>query len=254
MSQPANTSTRSKGEDVAKPDTQPAEDQSAPGRSAYGISTINVLSTAIHRGRPPGDPQTRTDFCFDRLLSFLPNDEHRLLRVYRALDVPSATLRKWASKGRKRLGEKVLARLEQRKDAAPSEYQFALDHPYVWGLGNGDDWAKAGQAYDRRLKGEPVRLPEKKKAVKKEDIPGTATKAAKEASTPQPKQASKSSRKRNRNAVNGTKEVSGVHCRHTRFINKKAAGIGPSPLGKFSSSIHHGSSAKRQKLLESRKG
>ncbi|KAK2047192.1 hypothetical protein LZ31DRAFT_160767 [Colletotrichum somersetense] len=238
MSQPADTSPRSEGGNVAKPDTQPTKDQSAPGRSAYGIPTINVLSTAISRGKPPGDPQTRTDFCFDRLLSFLPNDELKLLRVYRALNVPSATLRKWASKGRKRLGEKVLARLEQRKEAAPIEYQFALDHPYVWGLGNGDAWARAGQAYDRKLKGEPLRLPEKKKkavknvVVKKEDIPGTA---AKEASTSQPKLASKSSRQRNRNALNSTKDVSGVHCRHTRFMNKKAAGVSPSPLGKFSS-------------------
>ncbi|KAK2029214.1 hypothetical protein LX32DRAFT_375971 [Colletotrichum zoysiae] len=240
MSQPADTSPRSEGEDVAKPDTQPANHQSAPGWSAYGIPTINVLSTAISRGKPPSDPQTRADFCFDRLLSFLPNDELKLLRVYRALGVPSASLRKWASKGRKWMGEKVLARLEQRKDVAPTEYQFALDHPYVWGLGSGDAWARAGQAYDRKLKDEPLSLPEKKKnkkaakkvVVKKEDIPGTT---AKEASTSQPELASKSSRKRNRKAPNSTKEVSGVHCRHTRFINKKAAGLGPSPLGKFSS-------------------
>ncbi|EFQ26878.1 uncharacterized protein GLRG_02049 [Colletotrichum graminicola M1.001] len=231
MSQPAGPSLRSKGKAIAKPDTQPPKDQSTPGRSAYGVPTINVLSTAISRGKPPTDLQTRSDFCFDRLLSFLPHDEHKLLRVYRALDVPSARLRKWASKGRKRLGQKVLARLEQQKDAAPGEYQFAVDHPYVWGLGNGDAWARAGQAYDLKLKGEPLRLPDKE-AVMQEDIPGGAVNGA---SSPRPNKTSKYSRKRNRNALDDTNKVPGAHGRHTEFQKKKAAGIGPSPLRKSSS-------------------
>ncbi|KAK1585413.1 uncharacterized protein LY79DRAFT_635091 [Colletotrichum navitas] len=233
MSQLADKSLRSEGKGIVKPGTQPSKDQSTPGRSAYGVPTINVLSTAISRGKPPADQQTRSDFCFDRLLSFLPHDEHKLLHVYRALDVPSARLRKWASKGRKRLGEKVLARLEQQKDAAPGEYQFAVDHPYVWGLGNGDVWARAGQAYDHKLKGEPLRLSDKKEAVKQEDILRTAADGA---LSPRPNETSRSSRKRNRNALDDTTKVPGAHGRHTKFQKKKAAGIGPSPLRKSSSS------------------
>ncbi|OHW90134.1 hypothetical protein CSPAE12_11223 [Colletotrichum incanum] len=144
-------SSISKGKGVAKNDmqlsiTQTAKAQPAPGKSAYGIATINVLSTAISREKPPTDPQTRSDFCFDNLLSFLPHDEYKLLDVYRALNVPSKTLRKWASKGKKKLGEYVIATLKQQRNTAPSEYRFAMDHLYVWGLENDHDvWAMAGQ-------------------------------------------------------------------------------------------------------------
>ncbi|KAK1975448.1 hypothetical protein LZ30DRAFT_357896 [Colletotrichum cereale] len=252
MSQSTDTSPLSEGKGVAKPHTKlptasSSKDQPTPGTSAYGISTINVLSTAISRGKPPADPQTRSDFCFDRLLSFLPHDEHKLLRVYNALDVPSSTLRRWASKGRKRLGEKVVARLEQRQDAAPAEYQFAVDHLYVWGLGNARDvWARAGQDYDRKLKGERSGLREKKKAAKRAAFPGAVAKEA--AASSQPSGTSESSTKRKRNAVDDTTnvpkgskvDVPEFNSQHEiskkkKKKKKKATGNGPSPLGKFSS-------------------
>ncbi|KAK1964422.1 hypothetical protein LY78DRAFT_144246 [Colletotrichum sublineola] len=257
MPQPTASPPPSEDKDVSEPVTQlsttkPAKDQPTPGLSAHGISTVNVLITAISRGKPPADPQTRSDFCFDRLLSFLPHDENKLLRVYDALGVPSAILRRWASKGRKRLGKNVVKRLEKRQDTAPGEYQFALDHLYVWGIANvHDDWARAGREYHRKLKRERERerLPVKKKAAKQTDVSGTV---ANEASSSQPKDTSASSRKRNRNAADNATNVRGAHSRHAKFKNKKAAGIGPSPLGKFSSSIHHGSSAKKQKLRATR--
>ncbi|KAJ0162785.1 hypothetical protein CTA2_4014 [Colletotrichum tanaceti] len=125
-----------------------------PGRSANGIATVNVLSTAVSRNRPPADPQTRSDFGFDNLLSFLPDDEHRLLGVYRALYVPSMTLRRWAFRGRRHLGKKIVSTLEARRDTSPREYQFVMDNLYIWGLEDGRDaWAMASLEYDRLLRG-----------------------------------------------------------------------------------------------------
>ncbi|KAK6209854.1 hypothetical protein QIS74_11438 [Colletotrichum tabaci] len=125
-----------------------------PGRSANGIATVNVLSTAVARNRPPADPQTRSDFGFDNLLSFLPDDEHRLLGVYRVLYVPSKTLRRWASRGRKHLGKRIVSTLEMHRDTSPREYQFVMDNLYIWGLEDSQDaWAMASLEYDRLLKG-----------------------------------------------------------------------------------------------------
>ncbi|KAK1995011.1 hypothetical protein LX36DRAFT_726249 [Colletotrichum falcatum] len=232
MVKPVDTCPQPNGEPVARPGSHPAKDRSAPGRSAHGVATINVLSTAISRGKPPADPQTRSDFCFDRLLSFLPGDEHKLLCVYAALALPSAVLRKWASKGPKRLGEKVLARLEERKDAVPDELRFALDHPYVWRLGKGDTWARAGQSYDRMLRRENARPEDGERGAKEEGVPGPAADGA---SSFPPRETPEPRKKRTRNAVDDTPNTPRAHGRHVKFMSKKAAGIGPSPLGKFSS-------------------
>ncbi|GKT47729.1 uncharacterized protein ColSpa_07910 [Colletotrichum spaethianum] len=164
-------SSVSKIKGVNKDDTQPSATRNekaklTSGKSAYGIATVNVLATAISRDKPPTDPQTRSDFCFDNLLSFLPHDEYKLLGVYRSLNVPSKTLRKWAPKGHKNLGENIIATLKLRRHTAPSEYQFARDHLYVWGFEcDHDAWAQAGQEYARQLERRRRDLPEKPQAA-----------------------------------------------------------------------------------------
>ncbi|GKT52894.1 hypothetical protein ColTof4_13133 [Colletotrichum tofieldiae] len=182
--------------------TQTVKTQPTSSKSAHGIATINVLATAISREKPPTDPQTRSDFCFNNLLSFLPHDEYKLLGVYRALDVPSKTLRKWASKGKKKLGQNVVARLKLQRNTAPSEYRFAMDHLYVWGLENGQDvWAMAGQEYDRKLKGERWGLPEKTQAAKETVVPSSVANGA---SSSQSMKASESSKEQGQKAVVNT--------------------------------------------------